>query len=383
MPTQPRLFELPYGDAMSLPKNAGEVLMSQPTFVDLFCGCGGLSFGFHMAGFVPLYGVDMNSAALATHRANLDCPVWDGPIQDFVEALEQGTISLPRVDVVIGGPPCQGFSPLGKMSARDGRLQQHSQMNELWQYFVRVVEILRPKVFVTENVPEFIRSEQFHQYKQRVEALGYSGLIAGVLKAEEHGVPQKRRRAFCIGSRVGEPMLPPASEERVTVRDAIGHLPPQPDGENWHIGRNPTPKSVERYRAIPPGGNRFDLLEKRPDIAPECWKRKVSGSTDVFGRLEWDGLALTIRTEFYKPEKGTYLHPEQDRPITHREAACLQSFPTTFQFIGSKIQVARQIGEAVPPRLACQVARAVLAILSQAGEESVDEQSASETQVRA
>ncbi len=373
MPAQSRLLELPYSDAMSLPKDASEVMTSSPTFIDLFCGCGGLSSGFARAGFVPLYGVDINDAALDTHEANLLCPVWRGPIQEFIDALEQGSVSLGTVDVVIGGPPCQGFSPLGKMSATNRRLEQHSEMNELWQSFMRVVQLLRPKVFVTENVPEFIRSEQFHQYKQRVYNLGYTGWIAGVLKAEEHGVPQKRRRAFCIGSRVGKPMLPPPSDERVTVRDAIGHLPadPTPDVE-WHIGRNPTQKSLERYKQIPPGGNRFDLLAKRSDLAPECWKRKKSGSTDVFGRLEWDGLALTIRTEFFKPEKGTYLHPEQHRPITHREAACLQSFPEDFKFKGTKIQVARQIGEAVPPQLAYQVARAVLVTLAQADRESVD-----------
>ena len=109
--------------------------------------------------------------------------------------------------------------------------------------------------------------------------------------------------------------------------------------------------------------NRFDLLRLAPELTPECWVRKKSGSTDLFGRLWWDKPSVTIRTEFFKPEKGRYLHPQQDRPITHREAARLQSFPDTFRFVGSKTSVARQIGNAVPPLLAEAVAQVVLQLL--------------------
>ena len=134
---------------------------------------------------------------------------------------------------------------------------------------------------------------------------------------------------------------------------------PELRGSELHLGRTPTAISLERYRTIPPGGNRFTLMRERPDLTPNCWMNKPSGSTDVMGRLEWDKPSLTIRTEFYKPEKGRYLHPEFDRPITHFEAARLQTFPDTFYFCGSKIQIARQIGNAVPPLLACGVAEAV------------------------
>lgn len=332
------------------------------TFIDLFCGCGGLSLGFKMAGFEPLIGVDVDRAATMTYEANIGCPAWYGRIQDFVRELEDGRLDLPPVRVVIGGPPCQGFSPLGKMSAGDDRLEEHEQMNELWRYFMRVVELVRPEVLVTENVPQFLSSDEFDHYRAAIGELGYT-VQAEVLKAEEYGVPQKRRRAFTIGSRNGPPAMPLPTDERVSVRDAIGHLPPQPTEQNWHISRNPTQKSLERYRCIPPGGNRFDLMRERPDITPDCWLRKKTGTTDVFGRLEWHGLASTIRTEFFKPEKGRYLHPEEHRPITHREAACLQSFPTDFRFEGSNVEAARQIGEAVPPKLACEVAHAVLRTL--------------------
>src|SRR5690606_35572981 len=121
-------------------------------------------------------------------------------------------------------------------------------------------------------------------------------------------------------------------ETYVTVRDAIGDLPRVPTEEDLHWGRNPRAFSIERYKAVPEGGNRFDLARNRPDLLPECWRKKPTGTTDVFGRLWWDRPALTIRTEFFKPEKGRYLHPEEHRPITHREAARLQSFPDSFVF---------------------------------------------------
>src|SRR5262249_50073181 len=131
-----------------------------------------------------------------------------------------------------------------------------------------------------------------------------------------------------------------------------------------HVSRTPTAVSVQRYKIIPPGGNRFDLQRLAPELTPPCWIKKTSGGTDLFGRLWWDRPAVTIRTEFFKPEKGRYLHPEQNRPITHREAARLQSFPDDFKFCGSKIEIAKQIGNAVPPLLAKNIAQMVLKLLS-------------------
>ena len=123
--------------------------------------------------------------------------------------------------------------------------------------------------------------------------------------------------------------------------------------------------SVKRYKLIPPGGNRFDLQRLAPELTPQCWIRKTKGGTDLFGRLHWNGPArCTIRTEFYKPEKGRYLHPSEDRPITHWEAARLQTFPDDFKFCGTKIQIAIQIGNAVPPMLAHAVAEQVRSHLS-------------------
>lgn len=332
------------------------------TFIDLFAGAGGLTLGFKLAGLEPVFAVEIDPWAARTYKANFGAHVLDHPI----ETVE----SFPAADLVIGGPPCQGFSPLG----RDRDEGSRTELNRLWRHFLRTVELVQPRVFVIENVPEFLKSDQFAALVRAATGrVPEYEIDWRILNAAEYGVPQRRRRGFVIGSRVGSPEWPepthgpesPTGRPFVTVRDAIGDLPATPTEENLHWGRNPRPESIERYRAVPEGGNRFDLAENRPDLLPNCWKNKKSGTTDVFGRLWWDRPALTIRTEFYKPEKGRFLHPKEDRPITHREAARLQSFPDDFLFEGSRIKVARQIGNAVPPQLAKVLAeKAVLPLLS-------------------
>lgn len=330
------------------PKIKGDGAMK---FADLFCGCGGLALGFRKAGFESVFAVDMDRDSCATYERNFGHAVHCGDIAD-VERLPA------EVNVIVGGPPCQGFSLLGKMTPSEDRVGEHQSMNKLWTQYFRLLEGCMPKAFVVENVPQMLRSTEFKLIAAKAESLGYS-ITADVLKAENYEVPQLRRRAFIMGVRGGDPLLPAPSKRKLTVRDAIGDLPAKPDGNNWHIGRNPTKTSLERYKCVPPGGNRFDLMRARPDLTPQCWLNKPSGSTDVFGRMRWDAPSFTIRTEFFKPEKGCYLHPSEDRPITHREAARLQTFPDDFQFVGGKTSVARMIGNAVPPMLAYHVAKAL------------------------
>ena len=335
------------------------------TTIDLFAGAGGLSLGFHLAdrGFTPVFAVEHDHAAAATFERNFGCDVFDGDIEDGPR--------YPEADLIIGGPPCQGFSPLG----RDRDNESRARLNGLWKHYLDAVRTIRPKAFVIENVPEFQRSAQFaellHLLATDTELCAYQAAY-GVLNAADYGVPQSRRRGIFIAVRDRDEPLPwppppthgPVAESGrayVTVRDAISDLPPRTEGtdpvfeaqgQHLHFGRRPMPKSMERYRAIPPGGNRFDLMRNRPDITPACWLNKPSGTTDVMGRLWWDRPSATIRTEFFKPEKGRYLHPTANRVISHREAARLQSFPDTYVFEGSKIEIARQIGNAVPPQLA-------------------------------
>lgn len=349
--------------------------------LDLFAGAGGLSLGFEQSGlgFQPVFAVEHDTAAARTYKRNFQCPVVDGDIE-ALEAFEQA-------DVILGGPPCQGFSPLG----RDRDDESRATLNELWQHYLRAVRQVRPKAFVIENVPEFQKSAQFQRLLDLMEhdpELAEYRYNYGVLNAADYGVPQRRRRGILVAVRGKHdvPWPPPPThgaegsglEPYVTVRDTISDLATYPtiteivvtDGrQDLHFARNPRPMSLERYRAIPEGGNRFDLARNRPDLLPRCWAKKPSGTADVMGRLWWDRPSLTVRTEFFKPEKGRYLHPTLDRPITHREAARLQSFPDHFEFEGTKIEVARQIGNAVPPGLAAAVARHVFALMDKARSE--------------
>jgi DNA (cytosine-5)-methyltransferase 1 len=339
---------------------------------DLFAGAGGLTEGFRRAGFSPVAAVEYDKWAARTYAANFGDHVMACPIEDVnVERVGDGLIwsgigidgaplefETPHVDVLVGGPPCQGFSPLGRMNDWDF----NDPRNKLWKHYVRILDVLQPKVFVLENVPELLKSPEFERLRRHVQK-SYD-LDYGILNASHYGVPQARKRAIVVGSRIGKASLPVATTLRKTVRDAIGDLPFVPTGENWHVGRNPRPMSVERYKAVPPGGNRFDLMRNRRDITPNCWKNKKTGSTDVFGRMWWDEPAPTIRTEFFKPEKGRYLHPEAHRPITIREAARLQTFPDAFIFVGSNVQVAKQIGNAVPVTLGERIAIQVRSTLA-------------------
>jgi DNA (cytosine-5)-methyltransferase 1 len=329
------------------------------TTMDLFAGCGGFAQGFGDSGpFETALAIESDERAAATYEANIAAEMRCERIEDVRD--------FPEVDVVIGGPPCQGFSAL---NMRGVGLERR----RLWREYLRVIEKSRPSAFVMENVPQLLRSAEYRAFERKALSLGFE-LTGAVLNSADYGVAQVRRRAFVIGSKLGKPELPvpthgrpdllqPGCRTWPTVRDAIGDLPIRPSGRNWHNPRNPTEMSLERYRAIPgEGEGRFELAERRPDITPPCWLKKKTGSTDVFGRLWWDRPAVTIRTEFYKPEKGRYLHPSAHRPITVREAARLMSFEDDFIFPEdqSMTSVARQIGNAVPPQLARHVAESLV-----------------------
>lgn len=353
-----------------------------PTLIDLFAGCGGMTSGFRAAGFEPILAVEHNLHAAATYASNFgeDHTFWG----DIGDALEAG---IPEADIVIGGPPCQGFSNLGSKDVNDPR-------NQLWKRYLEVVERANPKVFVIENVQRFLKSAEFQLLTDEAEngMISQYQLTPGVLLAADYGVAQRRPRAIIIGSRIGEiPMPKPTHAKKpspdqapwATVRERISSLPALPSttslpdstteffGEHvpgifksvdLHFGRNPRELSLKRYDRIPPGGGRFDLPD---ELLSDCWRNKPTGTTDVMGRMRWDAPSLTIRTEFFKPEKGQYLHPQWDpkvrskrvnRVITHLEAARLQDFPDLFAWCGTKTEIAKQIGNAVPVGLATAIA---------------------------
>lgn len=362
----------------------------QYRLIDLFSGAGGLTLGFTKAfgrSLLPIWANDFNDYAAKTYNVNFGSHCVVGDILDIVENRVD---EIPRADIVIGGPPCQGFSLLNKNRQDDPRKQ-------LWRPYLDIVAHSGAEIFVMENVPQLLGSQEYGEILAAAECLGFKTASAK-LCAADYGVPQTRHRVFIIGCKFVDPKLffPPKKTHRkpvnsnsafpfmdileeyvadpqpwLTVHDAIGDLPApvgteirdEPAPLDLHFGRTPTPLSVKRYKAVHKEGmNRFDLQRIAPHLTPACWIRKTEGGTDLFGRLWWGRPAFTIRTEFFKPEKGRYLHPAQHRPITHREAARLQSFPDSFKFTGTKIEIAKQIGNAVPPGLAACVADCVSAM---------------------
>ena len=359
--------------------------------IDLFAGCGGMTQGFVQAGYEPKFAVEWDLAAAATYAANFgeDHMHWG----DVAEVPDE---EIPGVDVIIGGPPCQGFSNLGSKNVDDPR-------NKLWKEYLRFVNVARPRVFVLENVSRFSKSPEFQLLLDEADGglLKDYHLEWGVLLAADFGTAQRRPRTIVIGSRIGPIPLPMPTHAKVPcgdlkpwetvgsrIRRGVPRKPAVTDlptgqwfeafgkriagpfqGLTIHIGRTPRPMSLERYDQVPPGGGRFNI---EWDLLPDCWKKKPTGTTDVMGRMRWDAPSLTIRTEFFKPEKGQYLHPQWvakgskrnvNRVITHYEATLLQDFPKNFKWCGTKIQIAKQIGNAVPVSLAEAIARHVRAAL--------------------
>jgi DNA (cytosine-5)-methyltransferase 1 len=343
------------------------------TTVDLFAGCGGLTEGLRQTRhFRAVAAVELDPAAAATYALNHTTRrtrsiVYPGLIQDWLAAGQ-----LPVADVVVGGPPCQGFSQLGTQDPNDPR-------NALWRSYVEAVQRISPKVFVLENVPAFLRSRQFAQLQLQTRsgaALEDYVLEHEVVNAADHGTAQARRRALVIGRHKSMSPLGalPTTNPRPTLWDVLHDVPRRVDtvdlpADRWetvlghevrgsyksielHVTRNPTDRSKERYKHIPPGGNRHKLP---PHLSSPGWLRHRTGSGDVMGRLVWDKPCVTIRTEFFKPEKGRYLHPEQHRALTHYEAALIQGFPDDYVWCGTKIEIARQIGNAVPVPLGAAI----------------------------
>lgn len=320
--------------------------------IDLFSGAGGLSFGVlgtHARATVDA--VELNKDAAKTYAANFpNAAVHICSVQDYISNNLKGS-----ADLVIGGPPCQGFSSLGSRNDEDAR-------NQLWRDFMEVVFASDAKFFIMENVPNFLKSREYQELSQLLARDGRFEHSARVLNSAHFGGAQGRKRAFVVGWRCGTSAFPwpePQSSSK-TLRDVIFNLPEAQTPEAWdkspgprsglelHVAGNYSDVYLERFSYIPEGGSRKNLPEH---LLLDCWKKPGSGFADVMGRLRWDSPSVTIRTEFHRPEKGRHLHPTQNRTLTHLEASLIQGFPIEYKFVGTKTSVARQIGNAVPKAL--------------------------------
>lgn len=324
-------------------------IMRDCTFIDMFSGAGLYSAGFVEHGMIPVLAIDLSKEAVANYNRNLAAVAVAGSVLDDVE--------IPHADVLIAGPPCQGFSTLGRQDPLDVR-------NGLALEVPRWAERAKARVVVIENVPPFLASTQWRALTRELEAMGFE-VFTWTLDAADYGAPQLRRRAFTIASRIGRFDPPAPSRRRRTAGDTLNI--PVVDGDPLHTWPTPTGIAAERIALIPPLGDKRDVMRLAPNLCPPSWAKVGCQATDVWGRIDPAQPVNTIRCAFQNPSKGRYLHPTENRTLSLREGARLQGVPDHWTFVGKPYPVARQIGNGVPIHLSRAVAGAVAAALDAAG----------------
>ena len=329
---------------------------------DFFVGCGGASCGFQAAGMEISFALDNAADAKATFETNFPSAHFEfADIRDVSVDAVRLRVETERPNPVLfsGCAPCQPFT---KQNTNRPKLDQDERVL-LLASFGHLVESCRPDLVFVENVPGLQRldseTQPFGGFLSRLDAAGYK-VDCRSIRLARYGIPQSRRRLVLVGSRHGAIHLPDEThgpgtpnERYDTVRDWISHLPPIRAGQEHeevpnHRAANLSVRNVERVKATPEGGGHRDW----PDhLKLECHKG-FSGYSDVYGRMSWDSPASGLTTRCTSYSNGRFGHPEQDRAISIREAACLQTFPVDFVFDGCMASMARQIGNAVPVRLA-------------------------------
>jgi len=335
---------------------------------DLFCGAGALSHGFRLEGFRIACGYDIVEACRFPFEENNEAPFVRRDVADIQlgELDKEFVPGLPRI--LIGCAPCQPFS-----------LYSQGREDPKWKLlddFARLVVDAGPDVVTMENVPQLVRFKGGKIFDAFVATLGASGYRVEwtIVNCADFGVPQDRARLALIGSRHGAPLLPEpthAPEDYVTVSQAIGGMPSLAAGgtdptDRLHCASGMSALNFERIRASRPGGTWRDWPA---DLVAECHRReKGRGYASVYGRMRWDQPSPTITTQFHGFGNGRFGHPEQDRALSLREGAMLQSFPRDYAFVppcgmGHFKTIGRLIGNAVPVELARAIARAIKAHL--------------------
>lgn len=326
---------------------------------DFFSGCGGTSLGFAHAGIAPALAIDWEPDAAATFRLNFPkTAVVERDIRDLEADEVQAELPLSgrQIRLFAGCAPCQPFAGHSHAPANsDGR-------SFLLLEFLRFVESSNPELIFVENVPGMQRLTASRgplaEFMDEVSKTHH--IVCDTISSADYGVPQTRRRFVLLASRLGPIDMPlathgPGAERpHTTVRDWIGDLPPiaagQEDPEiSSHRAMRLSNLNLARIRATPEGGDRRDWPAH---LWPDCHRGGFDGHTDVYGRLSWDKAAPTLTTKCISYSNGRFGHPDQDRALSVREAARLQTFPTEFSFFGSLASQARQIGNAVPVALA-------------------------------
>lgn len=317
--------------------------------IDLFAGCGGLSDGMKQAGFIVDYAVELDSESVLSYKMNHpETEVIQDDIRNvsplaFTENSKNETIHL-----LAGCPPCQGFSSTRRLNRKEA---VDDNRNNLILDYLRFVQALMPLTVMMENVPGIIDFILFKKLTDELQKIGYK-IDYDVVNLADYGVPQRRKRLILLGSRLGPINIKPGGEQKCTVRDIIGSLesPANSNDPVHKIIAIHTQRIMEMIALIPiNGGSRLELPEK---YILNCHKKTNVGFNDVYGRLRWDDYSSTITGGCLNPSKGRFLHPEENRSISAREAAMLQTFNRNRKFPVDKISktsLALQIGNALPP----------------------------------
>lgn len=346
-----------------MPLSTQSARARRPIAVDLFAGCGGLTEGLKRAGFRVVGAVEIDSLAAKTYRANHpSVTLWRRDIRTLSadRILRRLRILPGQLDLLAGCPPCQGYSTI---RTRNRRTPVADDRNDLIFEFLRLVAKLRPRAVMLENVPGLQHDGRFSRFCAELRTLGYR-LNHRVLDASDYGVPQRRRRLILLAGR-GYLVLPASpTAVRESVRSTIGNLPhPGKSGDPAHdVQEHRSERILKLIMDIPvDGGSRADLGAERQLACHQ----KLDGFKDVYGRMTWDDVAPTITGGFVNPSKGRFLHPEQNRTITPREAALLQTFPPQYRFPmeAGKFPVAEMIGNALPPEFIRRHAAAVAEVI--------------------
>lgn len=333
---------------------------SSITAVDVFSGCGGMTTGLKAARFQVVAGVEINEAARQAYQTNHPGVPLFGDVRELLPENLMATLQLGvgDLDLLAGCSPCQGFS---RMRTRNRGEAAEDERNDLVLEFARLAEGLLPKVILFENVPGLMNDHRYTLLTARLTTKGYV-LDPKIVNMAAFGIPQRRRRLIILGSRLGEIHVPEAPHRKATVRDTIEMLPSPTTSKDpvHHSVAQHSAAVLERIKRIPKnGGSRTSL---GIDAQLRC-HQQFNGYKDVYGRMAWDKPAPTITRYSINPSKGRYLHPEQDREITLREAALLQTFPPDYQFPleeYGRFEVASMIGEALPPAFAEYLARQIV-----------------------
>lgn len=312
------------------------------TFGDIYAGAGLFSEGFRQAGFEPRFAVEIDREAVKSYKRNV------GPHAIHASATEVGVVE--KVNVLIAGPPCQGFSTLGRMDPLDVR-------NNLCLAVLPWIDAVDPNVVVVENVPPFLRSRHWALLSKGLKKRGYT-IDTWELDAADFGTPQLRRRAFTVASRIGHVPPPSLHSNRIDCGWELLRRP-IPENDPMHIWPIPSDLARQRIALLPANGDKRDILRVAPELCPPSWRKIGCQATDVWGRIDPSQPANTVRCTFQNPSKGRYLHPIEDRVISLREGARLQGIPDHWILEGKPYPVARQIGNGVPIPLAKAVGMAV------------------------